>query len=137
MIKRSFKKFFELAPYTRVSAFFVFFLVLQGCAGNPFQHSAPLSDKHRAGVLAYNVVSAVDMLQTREIQSNPEYTEMNPLIGDTDGEIVGYFVAKSLLHYGITRIVPEQYRTGWLTISIVPSIVAVGNNHSIGVDMKF
>ena len=127
-LKRSFKKILPL---------FVFLVVLQGCAGNPLQHSAPLSDKHRAGVIAYNVVSAVDMLQTREIQSNPEYTEMNPLIGDTDGEIAGYFVAKSVLHYGITRIIPEKYRTGWLTISIVPSIVAVGNNHSIGVDMKF
>ena len=128
MIKRSFKKFLPL---------FVFLVVLQGCAGNPLQHSAPLSKEHKAGVIAYNIVSAVDMLQTREIQSNPRYTEMNPLIGDTDGEIVGYFVAKSVLHYGITRIIPEKYRTGWLTISIVPSIVAVGNNHRIGVDMKF
>ena len=127
-LKRSFKKFLPL---------FVFLVVLQGCAGNPLQHSAPLSDKHRAGVIAYNVVSAVDMLQTREIQSNPNYTEVNPLIGDSDTEIAGYFVAKSILHYGITRIIPEKYRTGWLTISIVPSIVAVGNNHSIGVDMKF
>ena len=130
-IKRSFKNFFRLAML------FVCLAVLQGCAGNPLQHSAPLSKEHRAGVLAYNIVSAVDMLQTREIQSNPKYTEVNPLIGDSDTEIAGYFVAKSILHYGITRIIPEKYRTGWLTISIVPSIVAVGNNHSIGVDMKF
>ena len=131
MIKRSFKKFLHL------SALFSFLVILQGCAGNPFENSAPLSKGHKAGVVAYNIVSAVDMLQTREIQNNPAYTEMNPLIGDSDGEIVGYFVAKSILHYGITRIIPEKYRTGWLTISIVPSIVAVGNNHSIGVDMKF
>ena len=127
-LKRSFKKLLPL---------FVFLVVLQGCAGNPLQHSAPLSKEHKASVLAYNIVSAVDMLQTREIQSNPRYTEVNPLIGDSDTEIAGYFVAKSVLHYGITRIIPEKYRTGWLTISIVPSIVAVGNNHSIGVDMKF
>ena len=130
-IKRSFKNFFRLAML------FVCLVVLQGCAGNPLQHSAPLSKEHKAGVLAYNIVSAVDMLQTREIQSNPKYSEVNPLIGDSDTEIAGYFVAKSVLHYGITRIIPEKYRTGWLTISIVPSIVAVGNNHRIGVDMKF
>ena len=131
MIKRSFKKFLHL------SALFSFLVILQGCAGNPFENSAPLSKGHKAGVVAYNIVSAVDMLQTREIQNNPKYTEMNPLIGDSDGEIVGFFVAKSILHYGVTRILPEKYRTGWLSISIVPSIVAVENNHRIGVDIKF
>ena len=131
MIKRSFKKFLHL------SALFSFLVILQGCAGNPFENSAPLSKGHKAGVVAYNIVSAVDMLQTREIQNNPAYTEMNPLIGDSDGEIVGFFVAKSILHYGVTRILPEKYRTGWLSLSIVPSIVAVENNHRIGVDIKF
>lgn len=131
MIKRSFKKFLRLATL------FCSFSVLIGCSGNPLKHTAELSDGHRAGVIAYNVVSAVDMLQTREIQSNPRYTELNPLIGDSDTEIAGYFVAKSILHYGITRILPEQYRTGWLSISIVPSILAVENNHSIGVSIGF
>ena len=130
-IKRSFKKFLS------ISGLFVFLVVLSGCSGVGFQNSAPLSKGHKAGVIAYNMVSAVDMLQTREIQTNPEFTELNPWIGDSDSEIVGYFVAKSILHYSITRILPEEYRTGWLSISIVPSIVAVGNNHSIGVDMKF
>ena len=130
-IKRSFKNF------SRLTALFVFLFILSGCSSSIFQNSAPLSKGHRAGVVAYNVVSAVDMLQTREIQSNPRYTELNPLIGDSDSEIVGYFVAKSILHYGVTRILPEQYRTGWLSISIVPSIMAIDNNHSIGVNMKF
>ena len=130
-IKRSFKNF------SRLTTLFSFLVILQGCSSSIFQNSAPLSKGHKAGIVAYNVVSAVDMLQTREIQSNPEYTELNPLIGDSDSEIVGYFVAKSILHYGVTRILPEQYRTGWLSISIVPSILAVNNNHSIGVNMKF
>lgn len=130
-IKRSFKKFLHL------TALFSFLVILQACSGTGFKNTTPLSKHHKAGIVAYNVVSAVDMLQTREIQSNPRYTELNPLIGDTDSEIVGYFVAKSILHYGVTRILPEKYRTGWLSISIVPSILAVENNHSIGVDMKF
>ena len=130
-LKRSFKKFLHLM------SLFSFLVILQGCSGVGFQNSAPLSKGHKAGIVAYTVVSAVDMLQTREIQSNPEFTEMNPLIGTSDSEIVGYFVAKSILHYGVTRILPEQYRTGWLSISIVPSILAVENNHTIGVDMKF
>ena len=130
-IKRSFKNF------SRLTTLFVFLFILSGCSSSIFQNSAPLSKGHTAGIVAYNVVSAVDMLQTREIQSNPRYTELNPLIGDSDSEIVGYFVAKSILHYGVTRILPEQYRTGWLSISIVPSIMAIDNNHSIGVNMKF
>ena len=131
-IKRSFKNYFRLTPL------FVFFFILQGCSGTGMlANTQPLSNGHKAGVVAYNVVSAIDMLQTREIQSNPEFTELNPLIGDSDSEIVGYFVAKSILHYGVTRILPEQYRTGWLSISIVPSILAIDNNHSIGVNMKF
>ena len=131
-IKRSFKNYFRLTPL------FVFFFILQGCSGTGMlANTQPLSNGHKAGVVAYNVVSAIDMLQTREIQSNPRYTELNPLIGTSDSEIVGYFVAKSILHYGVTRILPEQYRTGWLTISIVPSIMAIDNNHSIGVNMKF
>ena len=72
-----------------------------------------------------------------EIQSNPAFTEMNPLIGDSDGEVIGYFVAKSILHYGLTVLLPEQYREAWLGISIVPSIYAVGHNKSVGVKMKF
>jgi len=130
-IKRSFKKFLSF------SGLFVFLVILSGCSSSVFQNSAPLSKGHKAGVVAYNMVSAVDMLQTREIQSNPKFTEVNPLIGDSDSEVVGYFVAKSILHYSITRILPEEYRTGWLSISIVPSILAVNNNHSIGVNIKF
>ncbi len=131
-IKRSFKKYF------RLTSLFVFFFILQGCSGTGMlANTQPLSNGHKAGIVAYNLVSAVDMLQTREIQSNPEFTEMNPLIGDSDSEVIGFFVAKSILHYSITRLLPEEYRTGWLTISIVPSILAIDNNHSIGVNMKF
>lgn len=131
-IKRSFKNF------SRLTTLFVFLFILGGCSGTGMlANTQPLSKTEKAGVIAYNLVSTVDMLQTREIQSNPQFTEMNPLIGDSDTEIVGYFVAKSILHYGITRLLPEQYREAWLSISIVPSIVAVGHNKSIGVDMKF
>ena len=130
-IKRSFKNFSHL------TALFVFFFVLQGCSGVGFQNSAPLSKGDKIGIVAYNVASTVDYLQTREIQSNPAYTEMNPLIGDSDGEILAYFLAKSTLHYSITRILPEEYRPAWLGISIVPTLGAIHNNHSIGVDMKF
>jgi len=126
-----------LKNFFRLTSLFVFLVILQGCSSSIFQNSAPLSKGERVGVIAYNVVSAVDYFQTREIQSNPRYRELNPLIGDSETEILGYFVGKSILHYGVTRILPEQYRTGWLSISIVPSIVAVGNNHSIGVNMKF
>ena len=130
-IKRSFKNFSRLTPL------FVFLVILSGCSSSIFQNSAPLSKGERVGVIAYNVVSAVDYFQTREIQSNPRYRELNPLIGDSETEILGYFVGKSILHYGVTRILPEQYREAWLGISIVPIIGAVHNNHSIGVNMKF
>ena len=130
-IKRSFKKFLHLTPL------FVFFFILQGCSGTGFQNTDPLSNSDRLGIVAYNVASAVDMLQTREIQSNPAYTELNPLIGDSDGEILAYFLAKSTLHYSITRILPQEYRPAWLGISIVPTLGAIHNNHSIGVNMKF
>ena len=130
-IKRSFKNFLHL------SALFSFLVILQGCSGVGFQNSAPLTKSDKIGIVAYNLASTVDMLQTREIQSNPAYTEMNPLIGDSDGEILAYFLAKSTLHYSITRLLPQEYRPAWLTISIVPTLGAIHNNHTIGVDMKF
>jgi hypothetical protein len=132
-IKRSFKNYF------RLTALFVFSAVfLAGCSGTGMlANTAPLSTSEKNMVIAYNLVSAVDMLQTREIQSNPAFTEVNPLIGDSDSEVIGFFVAKSILHYSITRILPQEYRTGWLGISIVPSIIAIGHNKSIGVTMKF
>ena len=132
-IKRSFKKFF------RLTSLFVFLgIFVSGCSGTGIlANTEPLSKGEKAGIIAYNLVSAVDMLQTREIQSNPAFTEMNHMIGDSDSEVIGYFVAKSILHYGVTRILPEQYREAWLGISIVPSIYAVGHNNSIGVKMKF
>ena len=129
--KRSFKNFLHL------SSLFVFLVILQGCSGTGFKNTDPLSKTDRLGIVAYNLASTVDMLQTREIQSNPAYTEMNPLIGDSDGEILAYFLAKSTLHYSITRILPQEYRPAWLTISIVPTLGAIHNNHSIGVNMKF
>jgi len=129
--KRSFKNF------SRLTILFVFLVILQGCSGTGFKNTDPLSKTDRLGIVAYNLASTVDMLQTREIQSNPAYTEMNPLIGDTDGEILAYFLAKSTLHYSITRILPQEYRPAWLTISIVPTLGAIHNNHSIGVNMKF
>lgn len=113
-------------------------LLLSGCSGTGMlANTEPLSKTERAGVITYNVLSAIDMLQTREIQSNPNFVELNNLIGDSDSEIVGYFVTKSILHYGITRIIPPKYRGIWLTASIVPSIYVVGHNKSIGVKMKF
>lgn len=132
-IKRSFNNFF------RLTSLFVFLgIFLAGCSGTGIlANTEPLSTTEKNMVIAYNVVSAMDMLQTREIQSNPAFTELNPLIGDSDSEVIGYFVAKSILHYGITKLLPEQYREAWLGISIVPSIVAVGHNKSIGVSMKF
>ena len=130
-LSRMLKNFFRLAML------FVCLVVLQGCSGTGFKNTDPLSKTDRLGIVAYNLASTVDMLQTREIQSNPEYTEMNPLIGDSDGEILAYFLAKSTLHYSITRILPREYRPAWLTISIVPTLGAIHNNHSIGVDMKF
>ena len=132
-IKRSFNKFFRLTSLFVFSAVFV-----SGCSGTGIlANTDPLSKGEKAGIIAYNVVSAMDMLQTMEIQSNPAFTEMNPLIGDSDGEVIGYFVAKSILHYGLTVLLPEQYREAWLGISIVPSIYAVGHNKSVGVKMKF
>ena len=132
-IKRSFKNYFHLTSLFVFSAIFV-----SGCSGTGIlANTQPLSTTEKNMVIAYNVVSAMDMLQTREIQSNPAFTELNPLIGDSDGEVIGFFVAKSILHYGITRILPEQYREAWLGMSIVPSIYAVGHNKSIGVSMKF
>ena len=131
-IKRSFNNFF------RLTALFVFLgIFVSGCSGTGFANTDPLSRGDKVGIIAYNVVSAMDMLQTREIQSNPKFTELNPLIGDSDGEVIGFFVAKSILHYGVTRLLPEQYREAWLGISIVPGIYAVGHNKSIGVSMKF
>ena len=131
MIKRSFKNFLS------ISGLFAFLVILQGCSGTGFKNTDPLSKSDRLGIVAYNVASTIDMLQTREIQSNPAYTELNPLIGDTDGEILAYFLAKSTLHYSITRILPREYRPAWLGISIVPTLGAIHNNHTIGVNMKF
>ena len=130
-IKRSFKNFLS------ISGLFVFLVILQGCSGTGFKNTDPLSKSDRLGIVAYNLASTIDMLQTREIQSNPAYTEMNPLIGDSDGEILAYFLAKSTLHYSITRILPREYRPAWLGISIVPTLGAIHNNHTIGVNMKF
>ena len=132
-IKRSFKKYFRLTSLFVFSAIF-----LAGCSGTSFlANTEPLSRGDKQWIAAHSFVSAIDMLQTREIQSNPNYIELNPMIGDSDGEILGYFVAKGILHYGVTRILPPKYRKAWLGISILPTLDAIHNNHSIGVKMKF
>ena len=74
-------------------------------------------------------------MQTREILSNNEYKELNPIIRNMSPDEATAVVA---LTYGgmyllVDKILPE-YRTEIITILGIISIACVTNNFSIGVE---
>lgn len=81
----------------------------------------------------------IDWGQTRGIANDPEFEEGNPFLGSnpTSGEINLFFIATTILHVGITYILPQKYRKGWQSAFIVVSSAVVIRNNSIGVRIEF
>ena len=81
----------------------------------------------------------IDWGQTRYIAKHPTFYEGNPLLGKhpSVSKVDAYFAVGTLLHVGITHILPSKYRPYWQMITIGGSGYCVINNESLGVGLNF
>ena len=87
----------------------------------------------------YQALLVADWGQTRYIASSEDYYETNPLLGKTPSiaKVNKYFVSASLLHLGITYLLPDEYKGYWLKSTILIQAAYVTNNAYIGIGFKF
>ena len=98
------------------------------------------SDSFRSLEIAYQVVSLADMAQTLEISRNPnKYKELNPILGShpSKDKVIPFFIAGGLIHYGISKSLPDKYVPAWQEVSLFVETANVGRNYSMGLGIKF
>jgi hypothetical protein len=90
---------------------------------------------------AYSVVHVIDWAQTRNIikRENEGYYEHNHLLGRKPSvdRVNIYFAATLLLHAGISRALPKDYRTPWQMFWIGVETNQISENYSIGLRAEF
>ena len=103
----------------------IIILLLQGCAWNKTD---------RALFATYTATHTIDIFQTREILSNDNYTELNPIMeGMTPNQSTLFMVAGYGLVYLLADKIPE-YRTWIIAVPLAISIMCVTNNFSVGIN---
>ena len=102
-------------------------------------YKEPLTKTDKAGIIAFNVLQTIDMLQTLEIANNDNYYEKNKILGKHPNEfqVITYFIARGFAHYEATKMIPEKYRAIWHTYNIVYNYDVIRDNHNIGIRIGF
>ena len=102
-------------------------------------YKEPLTETDKKGIIAFNILQTIDMLQTLEIANNDNYYEKNKILGKHPNEfqVITYFIARGFAHYEATKMIPEKYRAIWHTYNIVYNYDVIRDNHSIGIRIGF
>jgi hypothetical protein len=82
----------------------------------------------------------IDWGQTRAIATEPDrFRERNPILGEhpSRGEVDRYFALSVAATAGLSYVLPDPYRTWFLTGVVVLEASAVINNHQLGVKVSF
>lgn len=84
-------------------------------------------------------LQTVDWLQTKEIARNPNYYEMNLILGRNPSQnaVDVYFLSTSILHTGIAYYLPKKYRRYWQYIFIGVQVGYIGHNYNAGIRISF
>ena len=98
-----------------------------------------LTEIDRANIVLFNVLQGIDMLQTLEIANNDAYYETNPILGKhpSEAEVVTYFIARGLVHYQATRMIPQRYRNLFHGYNVVYNYNVIRDNHQLGIRIDF
>lgn len=112
-------------------------LVLTPLISTPVSAEWTRADTHRQ--LAFTSLQVIDWLQTRDIATDPNRTELNPILGSHPslGEVNAYFAATTLLHWGISYMLPPEERKAWQCIWIGAQAGNVTRNFQLGVGLRF
>ena len=102
----------------------IIILFLQGCAWSNFD---------RALFATYAVSNTIDIFQTREILSNDDYVERNPIMKNmTPNQSTAFMVGAMGLTYLLANYIPK-YRTLIITVPLAISMACIMNNFSVGI----
>ena len=102
-------------------------------------YKEPLTNTDKKGIVIFNVLQGIDMLQTLEIANNDKYYEKNPILGKHPNEfhVVSYFIARGFAHYHVTKMIPQKHRNIWHGYNIIYNYDVIRDNHAIGIRINF
>lgn len=83
--------------------------------------------------VVFQVVNFVDYKQTIQITRTPHLEETNAFLGREPSEnaVKNYFIIHGLLHYGISRALPPEYRSAFQYLTIGSSGANVWINYRL------
>ena len=117
------------------------FLFVTPANANDLQkyYKEPLTNTDKKGIVIFNMLQGIDMLQTLEIANNDKYYEKNPILGKHPNEfhVVSYFIARGFAHYHVTKMIPQKYRNIWHGYNIIYNYDVIRDNHAIGIRINF
>ena len=90
--------------------------------------------------VSFQTLWLIDYAQTRNIAANPyKWYEQNNYLGahPTTGAVNRYFLVGSILHFGVSKLLPEKYRAPFQYGTIAIEVGYVAHNYSIGISAKF
>ncbi len=81
----------------------------------------------------------LDYRQTLDIKNHAGYTELNPIMGEhpSDVRIRNHFMIGAVLHVGIARLLPGEYRAGWQYGVLAAEVLTIIHNRKIGLSFNF
>jgi hypothetical protein len=118
-----------------IEGFFILFLMV-----SPALAADPWSKQDIALEGVYLALKTIDMGQTLDIAGQPDkYYEVNPVLGrqPSQSAVYAYFLTTSLLHIGVTHVLPAKYRPWFQGVTIGLSGACVIHNYSIGLQVRF
>lgn len=82
----------------------------------------------------YTVLHVVDWQQSREIASNDDFYELNPVLGKDPSreEVDLYFATSYLFVTGVAHVLPGKWRQVWQYTIIGVEFANVGRNYYLG-----
>ena len=109
-------------------------------AAQVFADNAPWTAEHKTLAVTTGALLAADWLQTRQIAKNPDkFHEYNPILGEhpSQGKVNLYFLAVTGGLLLIADFLPTEWRTPTLYAVSAVQAVAVSNNLSHGISIRW
>ena len=102
-------------------------------------YKEPLSEIDKKGIIVFNILQTIDMLQTLEIANNDNYYEKNKILGKhpSEAQVITYFISRGFAHYHVTKMIPEKYRNLWHGYNMVYNYDVIRKNHKLGIRINF
>ena len=102
-------------------------------------YKEPLTETDKKGIVVFNILQTIDMLQTLEIANNDDYYEKNKILGKhpSEAQVITYFIVRGFAHYEATKMIPVKYRSLWHTYNVVYNYDVIRDNHNIGIRIDF